>query len=107
MFIFAIKNIRKSKNMTLYELSKKTKISRSYLIELENNKKTNPTLATLNKIASALKVNVKELFYSEVEIESLRKEMYKRIDKFGLNSKEVLEVSQIIDLLVNIKMNEN
>ncbi len=30
--------------------------------------------------------------------------MYDRIDKFGLNSNEVLEISQIIDLLINIDM---
>ena len=30
--------------------------------------------------------------------------MYRRIDEYGLDSKEVLEVSQVIDLLINIKM---
>lgn len=107
MLVFNIKNIRISKNISIKELSRKTGISRTYIRELENQNKTNPTLASLNKIATALKVNIKDLFYSTIELENLRKEMYRRIDKFGLNSKEVLEVSQIIDLLVNIKMNEN
>ena len=30
--------------------------------------------------------------------------MYRRIDEYGIDSKEVLEVSQVIDLLINIKM---
>ena len=30
--------------------------------------------------------------------------MYRRIDEYGLDSKEALEVSQVIDLLINIKM---
>ena len=106
MLVFVIKKIRIEKNITLYGLSKKTGISRTYLRSLENNKKSNPTINTLSTIADALNVNIKDLFYSEIEIENLRKEMYKRIDKYGINSKEVLEISQIIDLLVNIKMNE-
>ena len=30
--------------------------------------------------------------------------MYRRIDEYGIDSKEALEVSQVIDLLINIKM---
>lgn len=62
MIVFKIKNIRESKNITIYQLSKSTNISRTYLRMLENNKKSNPTLQTLCKIAVALNVNVKDLF---------------------------------------------
>lgn len=103
MFVFVIKNIRKNKNLSLYKLSQLTGISRTYLRDLENNKKFNPSISTLEKISSALDVNVKKLFYSTLDIEDLRKELHKRIDIYGLNSKEVLEISQIIDLLLNIK----
>ena len=44
------------------------------------------------------------MFYSELDIENLKEEMYRRINKYGIDSKEVLEVSQVIDLLINIKM---
>ena len=64
MLVFKIKEIRKSKNISLYFLSKTTKITRSYLRDLENNKKSNPTLQTLCKIANALDVNIKDLFDS-------------------------------------------
>lgn len=104
MFIFNIKSIRESKNISLYELSNKTKLTRSYIRDLENNKKINPTLSTLNKIAVALNVNIKDLFFSTIEIENLKQEMYEKIDKYGINSKEVLEISRIIDLLINIEM---
>lgn len=103
MQIFVIKMLRAKKNMTLYKLSKATGLSRTYLRNLENNKTFNPTLLTLEKIAKALDVNIKNLFYSLTEIELLKKEMYCRIDKFGINSREVMEVSQIIDLLINVK----
>lgn len=104
MFVFVIKNIRLNKNISIYKLSKITGINRSYLTQLENNKKFNPTLKVVYKIANALDVKVDDLFYSELDIDNLKEEMYRRIDEFGLDSKEVMEVSQIIDLLVNIKM---
>ena len=40
-------------------------------------------------------------------IDDLKKEMYFRIEKYGINSREVMEVSQVIDLLINIKMNKD
>lgn len=64
MIVFKIKDIRENKNISLYTLSKSTKITRSYLRDLENNKKCNPTLQVLCKIAESLNVNVKDLFDS-------------------------------------------
>ena len=107
MFVFVIKNIRLKKGITLYRLNKLTNISRSYLIELENNRKFNPSLATMYKIAHALDCKIDDLVYGELDIDKLKEEMYRRIDKYGLRSKEAMEISQIIDLLVNIKMKED
>lgn len=102
MIVFRIKQIREKKIITAYKLAKEVGISRSYLSELENNKKMNVSLTVLFNIAKYLDVNVKTLFYSELDIEELRKEMHKCIDVYGLDSKEVLEISQLIDLLLNI-----
>lgn len=63
----------------------------------------NPTLHVLESIANVLNVNIKKLFYSELDVEELREEMYRRIEVFGLDSKEVYEISQIIDLLLNVE----
>lgn len=104
MIVFRIKQIRESKNVTAYRLAKDVKISRSYLSELENNKKMNVSLQVLVDIADYLKVNVKDLFYTTFDINSLKQKMYRRIDKYGINSPEALEISQIIDLLINIEM---
>lgn len=106
MFVFKIKKLRIEKNLSIYRLSKITKLSHSYLSELENNKVFNPSLATMYKIARSLDTSIDNLFYTTFDIEDLKQEMYKRIDKYGINSKEALEVSQIIDLLINIKMKE-
>lgn len=104
MIIFNIKKIRESKNISIRKLASLTNMSKTYLNDLENNKRTNPTIRILSDIADALEVNIKDLFYTALDIEILRKEMHKKIDEFGLHSKEVLEISQLIDLLVNIKM---
>ena len=107
MLVFVIKEIRMKKNISLYKLSQMTDISRTYLRKIENNEVCNPSLHILQLIADALDVGVKSLFYETIEIKALKKELNKRIDKYGLNSPEVLEISQIIDLLINIDMNEN
>ncbi len=106
MIVFNIQNLRKNKNISLYKLEKLTHLSRAYLSRLENNIKLNPSMNTLMRIANALDVNVKDLFYTTLDINNLKEEMYKRIDKYGINSKEVVEVSQTIDLLINIDMKE-
>ena len=106
MFVFVVKNIREKKKISLNKLSEETRISKSYLHEIENNKKFNISLDKLYKISSALNVNIKDLFYTSADIENLRKELHYRINKYGLNSEQVLEISKIIDLLVNIKIKE-
>ena len=107
MFVFVIKELRKNKNISQYKLSQMTDISRTYLRNLENNKKCNPSMHILSLIAEALEVNIKDLFYTEADINILKKEMYRRINKYGLSSKEAMEISKIIDLLVNIKMRKD
>lgn len=105
MFVFIIKNVRKEKGITLYRLAKLTKLSYSYLSELENNKVFNPSLATMHKISTALNVKINDLFYSKLDIDMLKEEMYRRINESGIDSTEVLEISNIIDLLVTMNMN--
>lgn len=104
MLVFVIKNIRERKNISLYRLSQMTDISRTYLRKLENNQRCNPTTHVLELIAEALNVSVKDLFYETIEINKLKKEMNRRIAKYGIDSNEVLEVSQVIDLLLIIDM---
>lgn len=106
MFVFLIRSLRIEKKMSLNKLSKLTGLSRGYLFDLENNRKFNPTLDTLYKISSVLDVNIKKLFYTELDIDILKLEMYKKIDEFGIGSKEVLEISQVIDLLINIELRD-
>lgn len=106
MIVFTIKNIRMKKKISISKLSKITDISRTYIRELENNRRINVSVSILLKIATALDVNVKDLFYTTLDINALKEEMYKRMDKYGLTAKEVLEVSEIIDLLVTLDLKQ-
>lgn len=107
MFIFVIKKIRIVKNISLNYLCEKTKLSRSYLTKLENNHLNTCSLETLKKISDTLEVNIKDLFYTTYDIEDLKEELNEIIDEHGFNSKEALELSQLIDLLINIINKEN
>lgn len=55
-----IKRIRMNKRLTQDEFSKETGISRSYLSDLENNRKS-PTIETLEKIARKMNTSMKFL----------------------------------------------
>lgn len=103
MFVFVIKEIRKKKNITVYRLSKITGIARTYLLELENNQKFNPSLSVMHQIANALDVKIDDLFYTELDLDKLKEELNNRVEKYGLRAKETMEISQIIDLLINLK----
>lgn len=106
MLIFVIKKLRERKNLSIIDLCDKTNLSRSYLTKLENNKLDNCSVNVLEKISDALDVNIKDLFYSKSDIETLKKKLNKTVDKYGLDSKETLEISQIIDSLINIMNRE-
>lgn len=107
MIIFRIKEIRKKQKISLKRLSEITNISRPYLFDLEENRKFNPSINILFDISTALNVNIKDLFYTTFDIDILKEEMYKRINEFGFESEEVMEISKIIDLLIVVNMKED
>ena len=106
MFIFVIKKIRNQKKVSMKELCEKTKLSRSYLIKLENNHLNTCSLETLKKISDAIEVNIKDLFYTVYDIEDLKEELNEIVDEYGLSSEEALEMSRLIDSLMNIMNKE-
>jgi transcriptional regulator with XRE-family HTH domain len=55
-----LKKIRTKKSITQIEISKKLGVNRSFVSNLENGK-TNPTLATITKLAQVLGVSTNEL----------------------------------------------
>lgn len=61
---YNIKRIRKEKNITLKQLEDITGISNSYISDLENSRRVNPSVEKLEMLANALNVNLID-FYSE------------------------------------------
>lgn len=107
LYVFVIKDIRQQKGISLFQLSEKANVSVAYLNELELNKKNNPSLTTLYKIAKALDVNVKDLFYTNSDINYLKNELDKQINIFGLQSAQVAQISKVIDLISAFELKEN
>jgi transcriptional regulator with XRE-family HTH domain len=55
-----LKKLRLEKKFSQGSLAKKLEVDRAYISNIENGS-MNPTLSTLEKIAQALKVSIKEL----------------------------------------------
>lgn len=58
-----LKTKRKELNISLRDLANKTGLSATYLSNLENKQKTNPSKETMDKIAHSLNTTVPDLFY--------------------------------------------
>lgn len=61
-----IRRIRKSKGLTIRDLSKKSEVSQGYISDLENERETRPSLDILGKLANVLEVSITN--FLEVEI---------------------------------------
>lgn len=66
-----IRDIRKSKNITITELSRRSGISRTTIYKLESQS-TNPSLVTIQKISSGLNEKPEKIFNLNV-IQELQK----------------------------------
>lgn len=58
-----LKDKRKELKMSVYDVSEKSGLSTTYISNLENNNRANPSKDVMEKIAQALESSVPELFY--------------------------------------------
>jgi transcriptional regulator with XRE-family HTH domain len=56
-----MRRLREGRGLTQVELAQRAQVSQGYLAALEGGLKTNPSLSTLTKLATALGVPVAEL----------------------------------------------
>lgn len=56
-----IRRIAEEKDMSIYQVMKKSKVSMAYIYDLANNKQNNPSIYILKKIAVALEVSIEDL----------------------------------------------
>ncbi len=58
-----LKEIRMKREYSVRELSEKSKVACSYISELENGNKDNPSKKVMDSLAKALEVKVSDIFY--------------------------------------------
>ena len=63
--IILLREVRQSKNLTLEELAKMTRMSKGHLSRIERQE-TEPTISTLVRLALALHVDVSKLYKVEI-----------------------------------------
>lgn len=60
-----IKKIRNTLGMSIYKVAEKTELTPSYISNLENGKRVNPSKDVMEKIAGALNESVQAVFFPE------------------------------------------
>ncbi|WP_413307815.1 helix-turn-helix transcriptional regulator [Bacillus sp. 1P10SD] len=88
---------RKKKGLTLSELAERSKISKSYLSNIERNLNRNPSIQVVRKIAAVLDVDL-ETFLSPLHTHSEKQEVDQELIEFAMELKETgIEKEQIDD----------
>lgn len=95
-----IRELRKAKKLSQARLAEKANLSEACIGTIERGHRT-PRLPTLQKIASALKVEIKDLFDFHLEeiatSEEALKELYRSIK--GKSKKEILKMAEIARII--------
>ncbi|AGX43923.1 helix-turn-helix domain-containing protein [Clostridium saccharobutylicum] len=87
LFGEVIRELRIQKNMSLDELSNITNVSKSYLYRLEQNQRNNPTIYVINRLSTALELDIKAMEKLLVNEECKEpKEYISNIDGMLLNN---------------------
>lgn len=104
-----IRKIRKAQKVSINNLSKMSGVSLGYLSDIENNKGTNPTTETLEKLAAALNVTVDEFFKEDI---TLSKPKNLSAGSVKLTIKDQLKIDaaaeeMLADLRLSLSQNQN
>lgn len=62
-----IKKLRIEKNLTIFDIADSTGFTPSYISNLENGHRTNPSKEVMEKVSAALGHTVPEVFFPEEE----------------------------------------
>ena len=109
LFAEKLKRLRKSRGMTLQQLSAATGISPSYISRLERNEKQCPSFPILVELGRALKVNVMTLaegLADQEEVVDLHSLMFKsslRVADKTLSEEETRHVIAIIERIIDFQ----
>lgn len=94
-----IKNLRLESGKTQKEFAQMLDISKSYMSELESNKR-NPSIETVNKIAKKLNVSSVYLLYGKKAVFSDNKN---ELESENFNAKKFFEEKSLIKMVTFLK----
>jgi XRE family transcriptional regulator, master regulator for biofilm formation len=99
-----IYNIRKRRGLTLTELAERAGIAKSYLSNIERNLNQNPSINVIEKIASVLEVDLKELLGSgddkkEPQMDNEWVEFVKELRDSGVEKDQIQEYKMLLDFI--------
>lgn len=99
-----IYEIRKRRGLTLTELAERAGIAKSYLSNIERNLNQNPSINVIEKIASVLEVDLKELLGSnsdekEPQLDSEWVEFVKELRDSGVEKDQIQEYKMLLDFI--------
>ncbi|MBD8071322.1 helix-turn-helix domain-containing protein [Bacillus sp. PS06] len=99
-----IREIRVDKGISLNKLSKLSGVSKSYISFIERGKQTNPSISVIERIASALDIDVDVLLSKEKnkENDTLNEEIValaKRMSTSDLSNQNIKMLQELLDLL--------
>lgn len=103
MFGDRLKEMRIKKQLSLSELAERTKITKSYLSNIERNISTNPTIDVIQKLASGFKVHPSVLLnWKEDKKESQNTNDSLEYIKYRINSmdnEQLRELKDYVDVI--------
>ena len=79
MFAKVLKMLRVSNDLTIKELAEKTGISASYISDLENGRKKEPSIEIIQKYSEALNVSIDTIVYFTKEAKGKQWEYQKML----------------------------
>ena len=103
-----LKKARENKSLTLEQLAKKVDSSKSYIWQIENERKNKPSFDIVVKISKILGITLDYLANEDDTKMPLNQEnicFLKKFDELDKDSKEITE--QLIDHLIRITGNKN
>ncbi|MCM3412423.1 helix-turn-helix domain-containing protein [Metabacillus litoralis] len=99
-------NRRKQKGLTLSEVAKRAKVSKSYLSNIERNLNLNPSLQVVGRIATVLDVDInvllnpgKKIRLQQQDIDPVLIELATTLKESGIDKEEIKEYKTLIEFI--------
>lgn len=98
-----VRSLRQEADLTLYELEKRSRISRSTLMRIENGEHARPNTSTLNRLAHGLDIDPERLYdavWDQAEDPLPSPAVYFR-SKYRLNAQQIEELERSLEAMTD------